>query len=131
VKKIALVLKGYPRLSETFIAQEIRALELRGFDITLVSLRHPTDTSTHPIHQQIEADVLYLPEYLHVEPFRVLKACFHVAKRYSLTKVVKQFIRDIKRDTSRGRVRRFGQGLVLAAEMPDGIEQMYAHIIFT
>jgi len=131
VKKIALVLKGYPRLSETFIAQEIRALELRGFDITLVSLRHPTDTSTHPIHQQIEADVLYLPEYLHVEPLRVLKACFHVAKRYSLTKVVKQFIRDIKRDTSRGRVRRFGQGLVLAAEMPDGIEQMYAHFLHT
>lgn len=72
MKKIALVLKGYPRLSETFIAQEIRALELRGFDITLVSLRHPTDTSTHPIHQQIEADVLYLPEYLHDEPLRVL-----------------------------------------------------------
>jgi len=131
VKKIALVLKGYPRLSETFIAQEIRALELRGFDITLVSLRHPTDTSTHPIHQQIEADVLYLPEYLHIEPLRVLKAFYHVAKRYSLSKVFKQFVLDLKRDTSRGRVRRFGQGLVLAAEMPDGIEQMYAHFLHT
>ena len=40
--KIAFVVKGYPRLSETFIAQEILALERRGFDILIVSLRHPS-----------------------------------------------------------------------------------------
>jgi len=131
VKKIALILKGYPRLSETFIAQEIRALELRGFDITLVSLRHPTDTSIHPIHQQIEADVIYLPEYLHSEPLRVLKAVCKVVSRFSVGKVFRQFFKDIKRDTRRGRVRRFGQSLVLAAEMPEGIEQMYAHFLHT
>jgi len=28
--RVAFVLKGYPRLSETFIAQEILALERRG-----------------------------------------------------------------------------------------------------
>ena len=89
MKKIALVLKGYPRLSETFIAQEIRALELRGFNITLVSLRHPTDKTTHPIHQQIEADVLYLPEYLHAEPLRVFKALLKVISRFSVGKVFK------------------------------------------
>ncbi|CAN0521155.1 unnamed protein product, partial [Laminaria digitata] len=38
---VAFVLKGYPRLSETFNAQEIRALEERGLDIRIVSLRHP------------------------------------------------------------------------------------------
>jgi len=131
VKKIALVLKGYPRLSETFIAQEIRALELRGFEISLVSLRHPTDTSTHPINQQINAAVLYLPEYLHAEPLRVCKALFKVAAKFSLGRVFKQFIKDFKRDPSRGRVRRFGQSIVLAAEMPAGIEQMYAHFLHT
>ena len=131
MKKIALILKGYPRLSETFIAQEIRALEVRGFDITLVSLRHPTDTSTHPIHQQINARVIYLPEYLHKEPLRVVKALFKIWPSYSLGKVFKQFITDFKRDKSRGRVRRFGQSIVLAAEMPSGIEQMYAHFLHT
>ena len=30
--RVAFVLKGYPRLSETFIAQEIAALERRGLD---------------------------------------------------------------------------------------------------
>ena len=71
-KNITLVLKGYPRLSETFIAQEIHALEQRGMDITLVSLRHPTDKKTHPVNDQIKAPVIYLPEYLYQEIPRVL-----------------------------------------------------------
>ena len=36
-RRIALVLKGYPRLSETFIAQEILALEGLGLDGWIVS----------------------------------------------------------------------------------------------
>src|SRR5262249_7076758 len=47
-KAVLFILKGYPRLSETFIAQEIRALEMRGLDIRIVSLRHPTDRAVHP-----------------------------------------------------------------------------------
>ena len=62
--RVAFVLKGYPRLSETFIAQEIAALERRGVEILIVSLRHPTDRATHPIHELIRAALLYLPEYL-------------------------------------------------------------------
>ena len=44
--RVGMVLKGYPRLSETFIAQEIAALEKRGLDIQIVSMRRPTDEST-------------------------------------------------------------------------------------
>ena len=40
---LAVVLKGYPRLSETFIAQELRALESRGHRFDIWSLRHPYD----------------------------------------------------------------------------------------
>ena len=61
--KLAIVLKGYPRLSETFIAQEIAALERRGLRPLLVSLRHPTDRFRHPVHERIKAAVSYLPEY--------------------------------------------------------------------
>ncbi len=58
---VAFVLKGYPRLSESFIAQEIYALEQRGLDIRIVSLRHPTDKARHPVHDEIRAPVRYLP----------------------------------------------------------------------
>ena len=71
---VLFILKGYPRLSETFIAQEIRALEARGLDIRIASLRHPTDRAVHPIHREIRAPVAYLPEYLYQEPLRVLRA---------------------------------------------------------
>ena len=43
---IGVILKGYPRLSETFIAQEIEGLEARGLDLLIVSLRHPTGQGT-------------------------------------------------------------------------------------
>ena len=72
--RTAIVVKGYPRLSETFIAQEIRGLEERGLDIEIVSLRHPTDKHTHPVHAEITAPVRYMPEYLYQEPWRVWRA---------------------------------------------------------
>ena len=70
---LAVVVKGWPRLSETFIAQELVALEEAGHDMVLWSLRHPTDTATHPLHDRLKADVKYLPEYLHDERTRVLR----------------------------------------------------------
>ena len=54
---VAFILKGYPRLSETFIAQEIRALEQRGLDIRIFSMRLPTDPAVHPVHREIKAPV--------------------------------------------------------------------------
>ena len=76
--RLAIVLKGYPRLSETFIAQEIKALELRGYELCIFSLRHPYDPVTHPIHAEIKARVHYLPEYVNDDIPRLLRACFGV-----------------------------------------------------
>ena len=78
--KVAIFLKGYPRLSETFIAQEILGLQRAGLELQLVSLRHPTDTKRHPVHHEITAPVNYLPEYVHDEPMRCLKAWWKVRR---------------------------------------------------
>jgi glycosyltransferase involved in cell wall biosynthesis len=128
---VAFLLKGYPRLSETFIAQEIRALEQRGLDIRIVSLRHPTDRAVHPVHREIKAPILYLPEYLHQEPRRVLRAWrrLHRHRRYPL--LFRAFLKDLRRDPTRNRVRRFGQALVLAAELAPGVERLHAHFLHT
>ncbi|NNF77324.1 MAG: glycosyltransferase, partial [Rhizobiales bacterium] len=128
---IAFVLKGYPRLSETFIAQEIRGLELQGLDIRIVSLRQPYDATSHPIHEEIEAPVSYLPEYLHDAPFRVLAAWWKVRGRPGYRTALKHWLRDLKRDVSRNRIRRFGQALVMAAELPPDVERLHAHFIHT
>lgn len=129
--RVAFVLKGYPRLSETFIAQEIAALERRGLDILIVSLRHPTDARRHPVHEEIRARVLYLPEYLLVEPLRVLRAWWRMRRDPRYRGVRALWMRDLARDPTPSRVRRFGQALVLAAELPGGFARLHAHFLHT
>ncbi len=129
--KVAFVLKGYPRLSETFIAQEIAALERRGLDILIVSLRRPTDRRRHPVHDEIRAPVLYLPEYLLTEPFRVFRAWLSQRKRPAYRKAKNLWLRDLRRDPTPNRIRRFGQALVLAAELPRDVTHLHAHFLHT
>ncbi len=126
---IAVVLKGYPRLSETFIAQELRALERAGFILRFFSLRQPTDRKRHPIHDEMKASVVYLPEYLHDDPLRVLRCWWRM--RTTAIQTRKSWLRDLGRDLSRNRIRRFGQALVLAAEMPGDVGWIYSHFIHT
>lgn len=128
---VAFVLKGYPRLSETFIAQEILELERRGLDIRIISLRHPYDREHHPVHEQIVASVSYLPEYLHDEPFRVLRAWRSVRRRPGYKAARALWWRDLKRDLSRNRIRRFGQALVMAHELEPDIGHLHAHFLHT
>ncbi|NKE87986.1 glycosyltransferase [Rhizobium phaseoli] len=130
-RKILVVLKGYPRLSETFIAQELLGLEKAGFDLTLISMRRPTDKKRHPVHDEIKARVVYLPEYLHEEPIRVLKGLVAGVSRPGFKALIKRFLADLPRDLSRNRFRRLGQALVLGREWPDGGEWLHAHFIHT
>jgi glycosyltransferase involved in cell wall biosynthesis len=128
---VLFILKGYPRLSETFIAQEIRALEARGLDIRIASLRHPTDRAVHPIHREIRAPVAYLPEYLYQEPLRVLRAWRHGRRLPGYRAARQAWLQDLRRDPTPNRIRRFGQALVLAHELPRDVAWLHAHFIHT
>lgn len=128
---VAFVLKGYPRLSESFIAQEIVALEQRGLNIVIVSLRHPTDPAIHPIHDEVKATVLYLPEYLYQEPLRVLRACNGARRSANYKTVRNMWLHDLRRDRSANRIRRFGQAMVLSREMAGKIRHLHAHFLHT
>ena len=59
-----MILKGYPRISETFISNEILLLEKLGFNIHLISMRRGREKFTHESVQRIRARVDYLPETL-------------------------------------------------------------------
>ena len=129
--RVAVVLKGYPRLSETFIAQEIAALERRGLEMLIVSLRFPTDDRTHPVHAEIKAPRLYLPEYLYREPLRVLRAWWRVRGWPVYRQVRALWLRDLVRDPTPNRGRRFGQALVLASELPQDVAWLHVHFLHT
>lgn len=128
---IAFVLKGYPRLSETFIAQEILGLQRRGLDIEIYSLRHPTDDRRHPVHEEITCPVRYLPEYLHDEPLRVFRAWRRARALPGYAKAFAVWRADLRRDFTRNRIRRFGQACVLAAELPETTQRLHFHFLHT
>ena len=128
---VAIVVKGYPRLSETFIAQEILGLERRGVGLRIVSLRHPTDRQRHAVHGEIAAPVTYLPEYLHHEPRRTATAWRRARTLPGYAHAWNGFRSDVRRDPTRNRVRRFGQACVLAAELAGQVSHLHAHFLHT
>ena len=130
-RRIAVVLKGYPRLSETFVAQEILGLEARGLPIEIWSLRRPTDRITHPMHRAIRAPLHYLPEYLYREPIRVALGIVAALRRPGLVRLIGRFWADLRRDPSASRVRRVGQACVLARELDPAIGHLHVHFLHT
>lgn len=129
--RIAVVVKGYPRLSETFVAQELLGLERRGLSLEIWSLRHPTDRLVHPMHEAIRAPRRYLPEYLYREPLRVLRgltAALRMPGRWHLARVV---LADLRRDPTANRLRRLGQACVLARELDGDVTHLHAHFLHT
>ena len=125
-----VVLKGWPRLSETFIAQELKGLEDQGLSFDIWSLRRPYDRLTHPIHGDVQARVRYLPEYLHEEPLRVLRGALSSLIRVGFLPALIAWLGDLARDRSLNRVRRFGQACVLAREAAP-VRLLYAHFLHT
>lgn len=129
--RIAVAMKGYPRLSETFIAQELLGLQQRGLPFAIWSLRRPTDVARHLMHNQITAPVTYLPEYLHEEPGRVLRGMLRALTQPGFARLLRLVLRDLARDRTRNRLRRVGQACVMARELPDEITHLHVHYLHT
>ncbi|HQT37988.1 MAG TPA: glycosyltransferase [Acidocella sp.] len=128
---VAYVMKRYPRLSETFIVNEIRAMERLGADIRIFSLLPPEPPPHHPMTAEVSAPVAYLPAdgfekwqrtlnahaaCLGAAPWRYLKA-FARAVQWSAT------------STSPAAVwKQFGRaGIVAAACRFQGVRHIHGH----
>lgn len=60
---IGYLLKGYPRLSETFILNEIFQLEQSGLQLEIFALRNPQESHVHETVKKIKAPVTYISDY--------------------------------------------------------------------
>lgn len=60
--RVGYFVKMYPRLSETFILNEILELERRGVEVIIFALRKPNEGRFHPQVAEIKAPVFYLEE---------------------------------------------------------------------
>ena len=59
--RVGYVLKMYPRLSETFIVDELLAVEQAGVDVVVFSLRPPNDGRFHADLASVQALARYVP----------------------------------------------------------------------
>ena len=61
-REIAYILNGFPRLSETFIANEIYLLERMGLKLRLYSVKREGEPQAHAVVGRIRSSLLYLPD---------------------------------------------------------------------
>ena len=59
-KKIAVLVKRFPKLSETFILGEISSLLDQGLDLEIISIFRPNEAKRHPAAEKLEGRVTYL-----------------------------------------------------------------------
>jgi glycosyltransferase involved in cell wall biosynthesis len=127
---IGYLLKTFPKLSETFILNEMLELERQGLNLHVFSLRTPQDTNHHPAVSQLKAPVTYipslLPEWQRDEETDLIQSQLAWSRRDSakLDRVL-QFYCD--RPEAR-RINEFLQGCYLAQEMERlGIDHLHVH----
>lgn len=61
---VGYLLKTFPKLSETFILNEILELERQGVALHIFSLRSPKDAFSHPAVAHVKSPVTYIPSVL-------------------------------------------------------------------
>ena len=97
------------------------------------SLRRPTDKAAPSgARSRCARRVVYLPEYLKDDPRRVCAAWLKARRLPGYAAARAQIPRrPAARPHAPTGVRRWGQALVLAAELPASIERLYAHFLHT
>lgn len=80
---LGYILKGYPRISETFISNEILLLEKMGFKLRLFPMRHPRENFSHGSVKEIKAQVDYLPTELFLDFSRLITPNIFLAVKQS------------------------------------------------
>ncbi len=128
---LGMVLKGYPRISETFISNEILLLEQLGFNIHIFSMRRGREGFTHRSLARIKARVDYLPEtflrHIHRLAFHNLRLAARRPGRYA--EGLKAVLRRYRRSRNPASIRHFLQaGYLVDRCLPGrGVVHLHAH----
>jgi len=123
-KRIGYVLRKFPVLSETFILNEMLALEARGARLHVFSLDRPNDPRFHEDLPKLKARVAYIPDVF--ESKRLLEHGSRLRK--SSRKGYFKALRYVIRRSSPTLVWRFLQSCYVANEARRlGLDHLHAH----
>jgi glycosyltransferase involved in cell wall biosynthesis len=126
--KVGYIIKMFPRLSETFILNEILELEQQGLDLRIFSLKRPADSVFHPQTKYVRSPISYLPETFREGPLRLARAHLHVWRYYRRPwrHTLRNTLRRTRAGSDSGGMVAFGQACCLIREM-QGIRHLHAH----
>jgi glycosyltransferase involved in cell wall biosynthesis len=123
---VGYLLKTYPKVSETFILQEILDLESLGLDLEIFSLQRPTDAIVPSLAKQVLAPITYLPTSVGKRKGRPLAA--HLRLFASHPQQYMDTLRFVRRRQEGPSWSGFIQGGCLAsALLESGIRHLHAH----
>jgi glycosyltransferase involved in cell wall biosynthesis len=127
---IGYLMKTYPKLSETFILNEILELERQGVRLHLFSLRRSPDHKVHPDVAKVKAQVTYIPSLLPgfnlQDAFKLLKA--HVQLLWQNPRRYLKAWKFHRHRPESKRLNEFLQGGYLALVLQKlGIQHLQAH----
>jgi glycosyltransferase involved in cell wall biosynthesis len=126
---LGMLVKIWPKLSETFILEEVLALERQGVPLRLYALAPPTDEITHPVVETVRAPLVCVPGWHWREAPRLLGAhgrcLWRSPSRWARTAI--QALRQGKHGlTHFVRAAWLGQQL-----LRDGVPHLHVHFIST
>lgn len=128
---LGLILKGYPRISETFISNEILLLERLGFKLHILSLRHPRESFSHESIRQIKAPVDYLPHSIlpHLGPLLYHNLALALSRPWGYGRALKKaFVRWMRTRKSATLKHLLQAGYLIHSLVPgSGIVHFHAH----
>ena len=130
---IGIILKAYPRLSETFIINEILRLEELGFKFHIFALRKPAEAVIHEMVQRVRAKVTYIPDYFWRSSVSLLSANVRLYLRNRL--VYRQAFRFALQNSLKERnsstIKRFVQAAYLVQNRLSQVRVAHLHAHFS
>jgi glycosyltransferase involved in cell wall biosynthesis len=126
--RVGYVIKMFPRLSETFILNEVLELERQGLSLHIFSLKRPVDSVMHAQTKLVRSQVTYLPETLKETPLRIARGQLHVWRRYSRPwrHTFQNTLRRVRTSGDTSNFIGFCQACCLIAEMR-GLRHLHVH----
>src|SRR5215831_7960467 len=125
---IGYVVKMFPRLSETFIRNEILQLERQGLELLIFSMKRPTRAEAGMSQPLVRSRIIYLPERVYREPFRILRSQLSVIVRYprGYSRLLLHVLVGRELFALARGLRRFCQTCCLVHEL-GGVRHLHAH----
>lgn len=126
--RIGYIVKMFPRLSETFILNEVLELEKQGLELCIFSLKRPVDSVFHDQITGVRSHVTYLPEAVKHDPWRVARGQLHVWRRYPRPwqRTFRNALRRARSAGEGGNLSGFFQACCLIRELGP-IQHLHAH----